>query len=96
MDVLVTYDIRTADAAGERRLARVAATCERYGSRVQYSVFECRVSDVTLVRLLTELEDAIDPVQDSIHVYRMSGTIAAARTTFGRPTGRALGQPWIM
>lgn len=96
MDVLVTYDIRTHDAAGERRLARVAAVCERYGSRVQYSVFECRLSDVRLVRLFGELESVIDPSEDSVHVYRISGTIAALRTTLGRPTGRALGQPWIM
>lgn len=37
MDVLVTYDITTIDRAGERRLARVAAVCERFGERVQYS-----------------------------------------------------------
>lgn len=96
MDVLVTYDIRTADIAGQRRLARVAAVCERYGSRVQYSVFECRVSEVTLVRLFSEIEEVIDPSEDSIHVYRISGTIAASRTTLGRATGRRLGQPWIM
>ena len=96
MDVLVTYDIRTADTAGERRLARVATVCERYGTRVQYSVFECRVSDVTLVRLFGELEDVIDPLEDSVHVYRMSGTITASRTTLGRPPVRRLGQPWII
>lgn len=96
MDVLVTYDIRTADIAGERRLARVAAVCERYGSRVQYSVFECRVSDLTLVRLFGELEDVIDPSEDSVHVYRFSGAIAASRTALGRPAGHPLGQPWIM
>ena len=55
MDLLVTYDISTLTRAGERRLARVAAVCERYGRRVQYSVFECRVNDLGYVRLLAEL-----------------------------------------
>ncbi|MCA1697032.1 MAG: CRISPR-associated endonuclease Cas2 [Actinobacteria bacterium] len=96
MDVLVTYDIRTADVAGERRLARVAAVCERYGSRVQYSVFECRVSEVMLVRLLGQLQDAIDPAEDSVHIYQMPGTTAASRTILGRPAARCLGQPWII
>lgn len=96
MDILVTYDIRTADHPGARRLSRVAAICERYGVRVQHSVFECRVSDLTLERLVGELEDAIEPTEDSVHLYRISGTIAQIRTVLGRPRERQLGQPWII
>jgi CRISPR-associated protein Cas2 len=96
MDILVTYDIRTADSQGERRLARVAAVCERYGLRVQYSVFECRVSELSLERLISELNQVIEPGQDSVNVYRIPGTIASVRESLGRNSGRQLGQPWIL
>ena len=40
---LVSYDVVTKTAAGERRLRRVAKACKDFGQRVQYSVFECLV-----------------------------------------------------
>ena len=43
MYVLITYDIRTVDADGRRRLRQVARKCRAYGQRVQNSVFECKV-----------------------------------------------------
>ncbi|MBD3168470.1 MAG: CRISPR-associated endonuclease Cas2 [candidate division Zixibacteria bacterium] len=43
MMVLVTYDVNTEDAAGRKRLRKVAKTCENVGQRVQNSVFECLV-----------------------------------------------------
>lgn len=96
MDVLVTYDIATPDGEGERRLAKVAAICERYGDRVQYSVFACRVSDVTYLRLIHELEDILDRRLDRIDLYRIPGNLADCRTTLGRPARRNLGSPWIL
>lgn len=96
MDLLVTYDIATPDKAGERRLARVAAVCERYGQRIQYSVFECRVSDTGFEHLVGELEDAIDARLDSVHLYRATGVLADARLVIGRPLHQTLGQPWIL
>lgn len=96
MDLLVTYDIATTDRAGERRLAQVAGICERYGRRIQYSVFECRVSDTGFEHLLDELEEAIDGTIDSVHLYRATGILADARLVLGRPLHRTLGQPWIL
>lgn len=40
MLVVITYDVNTMTVAGEKRLRRVAKLCERYGVRVQNSVFE--------------------------------------------------------
>ncbi len=42
MLILVCYDVSTIEAAGRRRLRRVAQACEDYGVRVQKSVFECQ------------------------------------------------------
>lgn len=43
MFVLVTYDVKTSDPEGTKRLRRVAKACKDYGQRVQFSVFECIV-----------------------------------------------------
>lgn len=95
MDLLVTYDIHTESAADQRRLAKVAAICERYGQRAQYSVFECRLSEIALLRLVAELADAIDASVDSIRFYRLQGGIESSRTSLGRRDGHPLGRPWI-
>jgi CRISPR-associated protein Cas2 len=56
MDILVIYDINTASPADARRLARIAAVCERYGQRAQYSLFQCRFSENRFLRLVADLE----------------------------------------
>jgi CRISPR-associated protein Cas2 len=71
VDVLVTYDVSTVEAAGERRLRRVAKICEGFGQRVQNSVFECTLSEAQLEQLLHRLEKAIDTDEDSLRIYRL-------------------------
>ena len=51
MLVLVTYDVNTSSAAGQKRLRKVAKLCERYGLRVQNSVFEVLVDAAQLAVL---------------------------------------------
>lgn len=48
MFILLTYDINTETAEGRKRLHKIATTCERYGSRVQASVFELLISPAEL------------------------------------------------
>ena len=69
--MLVTYDVATKDAAGRRRLRRVARLCQDYGQRVQYSVFECQVDPAQWVALRDRLIAAIDPAADSLRFYRL-------------------------
>ena len=96
MDVLLTYDISDTDGLGATRLRRIAEVCERYGQRVQFSVFEFRLSPARLARLIGEVEDVIDREHDSVIVYRFPGRIEAASTHVGRPPERTLGQPWVL
>ncbi|MCL2842377.1 MAG: CRISPR-associated endonuclease Cas2 [Oscillospiraceae bacterium] len=71
MLLLITYDVSTQDAAGRRRLRKVAKLCVDYGQRVQNSVFECAV-DATEARLLkARLADLIDPELDSLRFYEL-------------------------
>jgi CRISPR-associated protein Cas2 len=69
MLVLVTYDVNVQDAAGRRRLRRVAKLCQDYGQRVQNSVFECLVDPTTWVAVKAQLEREINPDQDSLRYY---------------------------
>ena len=96
MDVLVTYDIADTNTVGASRLRRIADVCEKYGQRVQFSVFECRLSKAKLARFIGEVEDIIDRERDSLLVYRFPGGIKAATLRFGRSQDHALGKPWIL
>ena len=96
MDLLVSYDIADTDGPGALRLRRIADVCEKYGERVQLSVFECRVSPERFGRLVGDLEDVINPERDSVVVYRFAGPIQDARTTLGRPRTHELGELWVL
>lgn len=96
MDVLVAYDIGTVTQEGERRLSRVAAICERYGTRVQYSLFECRLDSASLELLRGELLDVMEPTEDLIDIYRFDRLIDDARNSLGRAqVRRPPGASWI-
>ncbi len=96
MDVLVTYDINTQTPEGERRLVRVAAVCQSYGVRMQYSVFECRLSETRLQQMWVELAGVIDPTVDSVNLYRFPGALSDARNTLGLQKGPNLRGPWLL
>lgn len=69
MMILVSYDVSTREAGGDRRLRRVARACRDYGQRVQFSVFEIEVDPAQWVVLKQRLTDLIDPGQDSLRFY---------------------------
>lgn len=69
MMVLVAYDVRTDNEAGQRRLRRVANICENYGQRVQNSVFECLVDPAKWTALKSELMQEVDMDKDSLRFY---------------------------
>ena len=69
MLVVISYDVSTVDAAGRRRLRRVARACEDFGQRVQASVFECLVTPEQWERLKHRLFTEYDPEQASLRFY---------------------------
>lgn len=69
MIVLITYDVNTGTPEGCRRLRRVARICLNYGTRVQMSVFECRLSPAQRVMIEEELSSEIDMDLDSLRIY---------------------------
>ena len=69
MFVLVTYDVKTSDPGGSRRLRRVAKVCRNHGQRVQYSVFECIVDPAQWTTLREQLLAEINEEADSLRFY---------------------------
>lgn len=60
---LVAYDIRE-----DRRLRNIATCMEGYGTRIQYSVFVCDLSDQEAVLMRGDIEDRMKPSEDSVMV----------------------------
>lgn len=58
---LVCYDI-----CDSKRLRQVAKVVEGFGSRLQFSVFECPLDDMRLQQLKAALQDQINTEQDQI------------------------------
>lgn len=69
--LIITYDVNTTNPEGARRLRSVAKICERYGMRVQNSVFEVLVDEAQLAALKEALLQIIDTKQDSVRFYRL-------------------------
>lgn len=84
MMLVVAYDVDTSDQAGAKRLRKVARLCERYGSRVQNSVFEVMLNPAQLVELKTGLLKIIAPETDSIRIYRIGSSYQNKIEVIGR------------
>lgn len=83
MMVLITYDVSTADAAGRKRLRKIAKECVNYGQRVQNSVFECILDSAQCRRLQHKLVELMDPDQDSLRFYYLGNKYKTKVEHFG-------------
>ncbi len=61
---VVSYDI-----TDDRMRTKASETLKDYGTRVQKSVFECRLRKKAVTELKGKLEGLIDMEQDSILIY---------------------------
>ncbi|MDY4920340.1 MAG: CRISPR-associated endonuclease Cas2 [Phascolarctobacterium sp.] len=83
MLVLITYDVNTQDAAGVRRLNKIAKLCVKYGQRVQNSVFECMLENHDYKILQNELLKLADLEKDSLRFYNLGQKYASKIEHFG-------------
>lgn len=63
MLILITYDI-----SDDKRRNKIASILEGYGNRVNFSVFECILSQTKLNKLTKEIQSIIDK-KDNIRFY---------------------------
>jgi CRISPR-associated protein Cas2 len=70
MMILVTYDVSFEnEEAGKKRLRRLSKLCQKYGQRVQYSVFEIEVDMAQWTKLKNGLITIMDASVDSLRFY---------------------------
>ena len=74
MLVLITYDVCTTDAAGKKRLAKVAKICVNYGQRVQNSVFECLLDNAQYILVKNQLLNVMEKEKDSLRFYNIGNS----------------------
>jgi CRISPR-associated protein Cas2 len=87
MLVVVSYDVHTEDAAGRRRLRRVARLCQSFGQRVQFSVFECVVDPAQWTVLKASLLGEIEAEEDSLRFYFLGANWQNRVEHFGTKPG---------
>ncbi|MDE3059087.1 MAG: CRISPR-associated endonuclease Cas2 [Bacteroidota bacterium] len=68
MFYVVTYDI-----ASDRHRTKIAKILKDFGDRVQYSVFECNLTDSEYTRLQKKLARHVEQ-GDSIRYYMLCGS----------------------
>ena len=83
MLVLITYDVNTEDAAGRKRLRKVARECVNYGQRVQNSVFECLLDAAQCRMLQAKLCKIMDQEKDSLRFYYLGNRYEKKIEHFG-------------
>jgi CRISPR-associated protein Cas2 len=81
MLIVVSYDV-----TDDRRRLRVAAALEDFGTRVQYSVFECRLETPKIDHLRTRLLALIDRKEDSVRFYHFCQDCGAKTEIHGVET----------
>jgi len=81
---LVCYDI-----ADPKRLRKVAKSCESYGSRIQYSVFECPLDSLRYQQMRAELDELIH--HDNDQILFVSLGLETSKNTFRI---ESIGQPY--
>jgi CRISPR-associated protein Cas2 len=59
--ILVCYDV-----SSDKRRDKIAKACESYGTRIQFSVFECPLDELRLQRLRAQLEELINRDEDQV------------------------------
>ena len=96
MLLLITYDVNTTTLDGEKRLRKVAKLCEKYGIRVQNSVFEVLVDGAQLVKLKAQLEKLLDQENDSVRFYKLGNSYEHKIETMGKTPLIQTGGPMIL
>ena len=62
--MVISYDI-----GDDRRRTKIMKALEDFGRRVQYSVFECRLTPAEFAKLRKRLKPHVREPEDSVRIY---------------------------
>jgi CRISPR-associated protein Cas2 len=81
---LVCYDI-----SNDKRLRRVFKICKNFGNHLQYSVFECDLTQSEKTDMESQLNDTIEQTADQVLFIRLGPAESRANRVIN-----ALGSPY--
>jgi CRISPR-associated protein Cas2 len=76
---IITYDIKE-----DKKRRKVSKILEDYGTRVQYSVFECDITQQQADNIICRFQGLIDIETDSIIVYFYCANCRQKEITIGK------------
>ncbi|MEQ8462879.1 CRISPR-associated endonuclease Cas2 [Coleofasciculus sp. E1-EBD-02] len=79
---LIVYDLPDNKAANKRRKRLHDLLCG-YGTRTQYSVFECFLTGMQFAKLKVRVEGLIKPAEDSVRIYVLDAGAVRKTITYG-------------
>lgn len=79
MRYVISYDI-----SSNKRRARTARVLSDFGTRVQFSVFECELSPKQVADLQERLAAVAGPASDSLRIYAICDACAKRVTCVGQ------------
>jgi CRISPR-associated protein Cas2 len=74
---IVTYDI-----ADQKRLRKVFKLLKGYGEHLQFSVFRCDLTNMTLAKMKAELNEAIHALEDQVLIIDVGPTEGRGEVVF--------------
>lgn len=78
MQIVLVYDI-----PDDKRRTRLRKTLLRFGTPVQYSVFECDLSQRQLERMEKAVRSVIKKHEDNVRYYQLCRNCAQGTEVFG-------------
>jgi CRISPR-associated protein Cas2 len=81
MLIAVAYDV-----VDDARRDRLSNRMQDFGTRVQYSVFECLLEEGDLARMESAVAELIDHGEDRVRIYRLCGGCAGRIRIIGQGT----------
>jgi CRISPR-associated protein Cas2 len=78
MQIVLVYDI-----PDDKRRTRLRKTLLRFGTPVQYSVFECDLAQRQLARMEKAVRAVIKKQEDNVRYYRLCHSCAKSAEVFG-------------
>lgn len=91
MFLLVSYDIPS-----DKRRLKVMNALKDHGKRVQYSVFECKLTALQVRALQERLRKVIEPEEDDVRFYFLCETCVEKMRRLGRPREKAHWEEMIL
>ena len=82
-DYLVMYDI-----CDPKRLAKVFKLMKGFGRHLQYSVFQCDLTEADMVRMKMSLAEVVDHREDQVLIFDL-GKTSGSQAELVEAVGRA-------